>query len=430
MFMQRFIFLSTIIYSLLLAGLVTLQGRLIALAIPFVLYLLYGFYNTAESPSLQIERRFSSERVTPDSDVLISIFIKNNGNDIEELYLEDRLADSLSIRRGSNRHLLRLPKGSSQTVTYTLAGPRGAYRFESISVEVRDMLGLITQRNLHAVPGQLLVFPEMRRLQSVAIHPRKTRVFAGQIPARAGGAGTEFFGVREYQPGDSPRSINWHASARHAESLYANEFQQERVADVGIVLDARERANLFQDKYSIFEHSVVAAAAISDAFITQGNRVGLLVYGSYLSWTFPGYGKVQREKILQSLAGAVPGASTVFEGLEHLSSRMFPPQSQIVLVSSLVYDDLNILIQMRARGYQVMVVSPDAVKFELGLLPASKDVQLAARIIRIERDLLIKRLERAGVRVVEWDVSRPFDQALGAALKRAHSHAIAYRRTS
>jgi uncharacterized protein (DUF58 family) len=428
--MKRFIFLSTIIYSLLLAGLVTLQGQLIALAIPFALYLLYGFYNTTESPSLQIERQFSSERVAPDSDILISILIKNNGNHIEELYLEDRLSESLTVRSGSNRHLLRLPKGGTQAVTYTLAGPRGAYQFESISVEARDMLGLICQRKTISVPGQLLVFPEVRRLQSVSIHPRRTRVYAGQIPARAGGAGTEFFGVREYQPGDSPRSINWHASARHAESLYANEFQQERVADVGIVLDARERANLFQGKYSIFEHSAAAAAAISDAFITQGNRVGLLVYGSYLSWTFPGYGKVQREKILQSLARAVPGASTVFEGLEHLSSRMFPPQSQIVLVSSLVHDDLNILVQMRARGYQVMVISPDPIKFELALLPASKDVQLAARIIRIERDLLIKRLERAGVRVVEWDVSRPFDQAVGATLKRAHSHAIAYRRNS
>ncbi len=428
--MQRFIFLSTIVYVLLLAGLITLQGQLIALAIPFVLYLLYGFYNSTESFLLQIERQISMERVTPDSDVLIRILIKNNGGDIEELYLEDKLSEQLSIRRGSNRHLIRLPKGSTQSVTYTLAGPRGAHHFESIFVEARDLLGLIRQRRTHSVPGQLLVFPEVRRLKSVSIHPRKTRVYAGQIPARAGGAGTEFFGVREYQSGDSPRSINWHASARHAEALYANEFQQERVADVGIVLDARERANLFQDKYSIFEHSVVAAAAISDAFITQGNRVGLLVYGSYLSWTFPAYGKVQREKILHALARAVPGASTVFEGLEHLSSRMFPPESQIVLVSSLVHDDLDIVVQMRARGYQVLVVSPDPVKFELGLLPPSKDVQLAARIIRIERDLLIKRLERAGVRVIEWDVSRPFDQAVGAALKRVHSHAIAYRRTS
>ncbi len=51
--------------------------------------------------------------------------------------------------------------------------------------------------------------------------------------------GTEFFGVREYHPGDPPHSINWRASARSMEALYSNEYQQERVADVGIVVDGR-----------------------------------------------------------------------------------------------------------------------------------------------------------------------------------------------
>lgn len=428
--MQRFIFLSTIVYLLLLAGLVTLRGELIALAIPFLLYLLYGFYNAPEIPLLKIERRLSSEKAAPGSDVLIRIIIENNGNDIEELYLEDQLSPNLSIRIGSSRHLIRLPKNSTQTVSYTLAGPRGAYTFESVSIEARDMLGLIRHKGTVSAQGQLFVFPDVRRLKSVSIRPRKTRVYAGQIPARAGGTGTEFFGVREYQPSDSPRSVNWHVTARHAEALFANEFQQERVADVGIVLDARERANLFHETHSIFEHSVTAAAAISDAFISQGNRVGLLIYGSYLSWTLPGYGKIQREKILQSLARAVPGVSSVFEGLEHLSSRMFPPESQIILVSSLVHDDLNIVVQLRARGYQVLVVSPDPIKFESSLLPPSKDVELASRIIRMERDLLIKRLKRAGVQVIEWDVSKPFDQAVGPALMRPHSQSIAYRRMS
>ncbi len=428
--MQRFIFLSTIVYALLLAGLITLRGELIALAIPFVLHLLYGFYNAPENPDIQIERRLSSERVAPESDVLITLIIKNKGKDIEELTLEDRLSSNLTIRLGSSRHLIRLPKGSSQTVSYTLAGPRGSYNFESIFIEARDMLGLIHHKATLSAHGQLFVFPDVRRLKSVAIRPRKTRVYAGQIPARAGGAGTEFFGVREYQTGDSPRSINWHATARHTEAMYANEFQQERVADVGIVLDARERANLFRDGQSIFEHSVTAAAAISDALISHGNRVGLLIYGSYLSWTLPGYGKIQREKILQSLARAVPGVSSVFEGLEHLSSRMFPPESQIVLVSSLVHDDLSVVVQLRARGYQVLVVSPDPIKFERSLLSLSKSVELASRIVRMERDLLIKRLERAGVQVIEWDVSKPFDQAVGPALMRPHSQSIAYRRMS
>jgi uncharacterized protein (DUF58 family) len=243
-------------------------------------------------------------------------------------------------------------------------------------------------------------------------------VYAGSIPARVGGSGTEFFGVREYQSGDSSRTINWRVSARHDENLFSNEYQQERVADVGIVVDARTHANLFGPTRSIFEFSVAASAALADAFLMQGNRVGMLVYGSFLGWTLPGYGKVQRERILQALAHAEVGASSVFAGLEHLSPRMFPPESQIVLVSPLVNDDLNVLVHLRGRGYQVMVISPDPVKFELGILPPSQSVDLAARIVRMERDLLIRRLERAGIQVLEWDVSLPLDQAIGPVLMR------------
>jgi uncharacterized protein (DUF58 family) len=418
--LKRFILLSAIVYSLLLAGLITLRGELLALAIPFALYLVDGFYRAPASPAIQIERMLSSERVAPEMDVVVTLLIKNLGGNIDELYLEDRLSSNLSMRLGSNRHLIRLPKGSSQSVTYTIAGPRGAYNFESVSIEARDSLGLISHSQNIPAKGKLFVFPDVHRVKSVLIRPRKTRVYAGMIPANVGGTGTEFFGVREYQSGDSPRAINWHAVARHQDSLYSNEFQQERVADVGIVLDARAHANLFRGGKSIFEYSVSASAAIADALISQGNRVGLLVYGSYLGWTLPGYGKLQREKILNALARAAIGDSSVFEGLEHLSSRMFPPESQIVLVSSLVNDDLNVVVQLRARGYQVLIVSPDPIKFECSVLPSSADVEVASRVVRIERDLLIQRLERAGVQVIEWDVSRPFEQAVGPALMRPH----------
>ncbi|MCC7117697.1 MAG: DUF58 domain-containing protein [Anaerolineales bacterium] len=425
--MRRSTLLSTIVYGLVLAGLITLRGELSALALPFALYLLYGLYTAPEPPNLSIERKLSSERVAPEAEATVTLLIQNHGSAIEELYLEDMLPAKLKTRHHATRRLIRLPKGASYTLTYTLSGPRGAYPFDSIAIESRDALGLIQRAVTFSAPAQLFIFPDLRRLKAAAIHPRKTRVYAGQIPARAGGAGTEFFGVRAYQPGDPPRSVNWRASARHVEALYANEFQQDRVADVGVVLDARQRTNLFQGKYSIFEHSVAAAAALADVLISQGNRVGLLTYGSYLSWTLPGYGKIQREKIMHGLAKAAIGQSSVFAGLDHLSTRVFPAQSQIVLVSPLAPDDLEALIQLRAKGYQIMALSPDPLKFELGLLPASPETQLAARVLRLERNLLIKRLERAGIQVVEWDVSKQFDQAVGPLLKRGRPQSFAYR---
>ena len=364
----------------------------------------------------KIQRKISHDRITPDAEATVTLTVTNHGADIEELSLEEKIFPQLTIRDGSTRHLIRLPKGGSHTFSYVVSGARGSYRFDGIQATAMDTSGLIRRKQFVKLEQRLFIFPEFRRLKRAAIHPRRTRVYAGTIPARVGGSGIEFFGVREYQFGDSPRTVNWKVSARHVENLYSNEYQQERVADVGIVLDARVRTNLFQSNHSIFEYAVTAAAALSDVFLAQGNRVGLLIYGAYLGWTYPDYGKIQRERIMQALAHAEVGVSSVFAGLEHLSPRMFPPESQIVLVSPLVSDDLEVLIQLRGRGYQVMVVSPDPIKFELGILPNSRQVETAARVVRMERDLFLRRLGRAGVQVIGWDVSIPFDQAVGPSL--------------
>ena len=72
----------------------------------------------------------------------------------------------------------------------------------------------------------------------------------------------DFFGVREYQPGDSLHAVNWRVSARfsshsgdgrESQALFSNEYEQERVADVGIILDARRHVNQLGENLTIFD---------------------------------------------------------------------------------------------------------------------------------------------------------------------------------
>ena len=410
--MSRTFLLILIIYALLLAGLATLHGDFLGLALPFVAYLLVGLWRAPEKLDLEVHHRLSHERAAPGEDIVVTVDVTNRGADIDELLLEDGCSPDLTIRDGSPRHLLSLKKGESFSWAYTVNGPRGGYLFDVIKAEAMDHFGVRPGRQQVPVRSELFVFPPLTRLRDVTIRTRRTRVYSGTIPARIGGPGVEFFGLREYQPGDPPRWINWRASTRYNDTLYANEFQQERVADVGIVLDGREKTNLFRDGRSLLEHSVLAAASLADAFLSQGNRVGMLHYGRYLDWTFPGYGKVQRERILQALAHAQIGGSPVFSGLEHIPVRFFPANSQVVLVSPLDAGDLDILIQLRARGYQVMVISPDPIAFEMAYLPDVPSVKLAARIVRMERNLLLKKLQRAGIQAVDWNVTQPIDQVM------------------
>ena len=408
---RRAFLLIILIYGLVIAGLATLRGELLALAVPMALYLLAGLWRVPEEIQLDIQRTLGRERAAPDVPVQVTLTVHNRGPDLEEAVIEDLLPQGLRMREGFNHHMLSLRSSQSFSWTYSISGPRGYYAFSAVQVEASDPFGLLNRKISLPVRGQLFILPPVMRIRRVSIRPRRTNVYSGTIPARLGGAGVEFFGVREYERGDPPAWINWNISARHPEELYSNEFEQERVADVGIVLDGRLRTNVLRDGFSLFEHSVQAAASLADTFLAQGNRVGMLLYGHYLNWTFPGYGKIQRERILQALATAEPGGSLVFTDLGHIPMQLFPAHSQIVLVSPLGPGDYNMLLQLRARGYQVMVISPDPVAFELAYLPKRPEVSLAGRILRMERSMYLQKLEHAGVQVMDWDVATPFDQA-------------------
>lgn len=416
--MSRPLLLSLLTYALLLAGMLSVHGEFLALALPLVTYLLVGYLQAPENIKLEARRHLSAERVSPNANVDITVTVTNRGASLKEALFDDPVPEGLTMHSGFNRHLVTLGSGESYTFQYSASGPRGGYVFDALEVQVSDPIAVISTRVRVEAKGRLFVLPPVTRIRPVAIRPRRTRVYAGSIPARAGGTGTEFFGVREYQPGDAPSAINWRASARYVDKLYANEFQQERVADVAIVLDGRLRTNEFARSHSLFEYSVQAAASLADSLLTQGNRVGLLVYATYLAWTFPGYGKIQRERILHALANAKTGESQVFSDLEHIPTRLFPPESQIILASPLSEDDFPTLLHLRAQGYEVMVISPNPVKFELSYLPANDLVQLASRVIHMERTLLLQKMGRAGIHVLDWDVAEPFDHFVRRRLGR------------
>ncbi|NLG74522.1 MAG: DUF58 domain-containing protein [Chloroflexi bacterium] len=416
--MNRVLLLGLLIYSLLLLGLLTVNGGPIVLLVPLLLYVMAGIYFAPGRLQLEASREIEPERAYPGDPVRVKVTITNRGSAVEDLLLEDPLPPGLEWINGDYRLLCSLASGQSVELEYSVRGDRGLYRFENTRAVAQDFFSIFRREASIPSPAQFLVLPYTPLIKKVAIRPRETRVYSGTIPAREGGTGVDFFGVRAYAPGDSVRHINWRVSARYPERLFINEYEQERVGDVGIVLDARRRSNIETPAGSLFEHQVAAAAAISQALLRDGNRVSLLIYGQFLDRTYPGYGKIQRERILQALTRARPGDSLVFDRLENLPTRLLPIRSQIILISPLLNEDLPVLIQLRVRGYQLMVVSPDPIAFSESAYPQSQTISLAVRLARMERSLLFANLQHAGVRVLNWDVSIPFEQAMHQVLAR------------
>jgi uncharacterized protein (DUF58 family) len=415
---RRLVLLGGLVYGLLLLGLLTLKGGLIALAVPLVIYLGAALLYDPGKLQLSATRTLSSECVLPGKPVVAKLAITNHGSQLEELRIEDSLSPSLERVEGEAQVLTTLKAGETIELECTLRGKRGSYSFGDVRVTARDALGLFRRRERISASAHLLILPEVQRLRPVAIRPPRTRDFPGPIPARQGGAGVNFFGVREYQVGDPLRWINWRVVARHTESLFTNVFEQERIADVGLILDARQQNDVLSPDGALFDHSVRATASLAEVFLDAGNRVGLLIYGSGMTRTFPGYGKVQRGRIMRALARAKTGFNYALESLEYLPTRFFPARSQIVMISPLLPEDLRVLVRLKACGYQVMVISPDPIDFEAKSLAPHGAFELATRIARAERKLLLRELQRVGIQIVDWQVAQPLDRVIRVSLGR------------
>jgi uncharacterized protein (DUF58 family) len=288
-------------------------------------------------------------------------------------------------------------------------------------VTTSDWFGLFPKTHFLRAKDEIAILPSAPRLKRFGIRPKLTKIYAGNVPSRFGGRGVDFFGVREYTPGDELRQINWRVSARTQEDLFSNEFEQEKAADVWMILDARMRSNILSQGRQLFEYLVELTSAITHSLLRTGNRVGLLIYGGFLDWTYLGSGKRQREKILYALAGARPGESLVFEKLENLPTRIFPPRSQIVFVSPIQNEDFGFLVSTKARGYQVLCFSPDTIEFERKKLEETESGKLGIRLAEIERRQMLANLRQSGIQVFNIDPTQRVEQSLSIVLRFMHS---------
>ncbi len=412
--------LGLLIFALLLVSLATLNGALLLLALPPLLVLLLGWLGQPALPELQVTRTLFPSRAPANTPVEVTVTITNQGAALPELRVRDVLPATLTLEEGSPVWVMPLAAGETRSFTYTVSGPRGAHRFAQLEVKAWGWLGLLSETAVIHLATDLFSYlaPTFNSRSQVFIQPRRTRTYSGIIAARVGGDGTDFFGVRPYEMGDSLRRLNWHAAARHPGNLFTNEYEQERVADVGLILDTRLVSNPTRDGHSLLEHSISAATFLVDAFINQGNRVALLLYGDAVDYVFPGYGKVQRERIMHALARARLGESQVFAELRALPTQLFPAQSQIVFVSPLLADDVPFLQRLRAYEYQVMLISPNPISYEMQTMPTGAAADFAARMAQLERRQMLRHLLQAGCYVLDWDVNQPFEEAAGARLRQ------------
>jgi uncharacterized protein (DUF58 family) len=251
----------------------------------------------------------------------------------------------------------------------------------------RDPLGLA--ESPLAVSGPTLPIerypPEIHRLGAVNL--RRTTPLPGEIRSRALGGAGDFFAVRTAGPTDTPRQINWRATARSGR-LLANDYLLERTGDLVLLLDSRPTELGRGRDEQLLSVARAGALGIASAFLQAKSRVGLGVFGEFLEAVPLGTGRRQRYRLRRQLvATRLAEEGGPAERLAVSLRQYFPPGVLTLLLSTLATDEQTLLLpHLRRRGYPVIVLSPSPLPV---LLPraareAPEDA-LARRILRLER---------------------------------------------
>lgn len=396
---------------LLLIGLALRFPSLLILAIPLGWHLAWSASLFAKGfpGGLQAVRQVAPSRGPEGTLFAVTVEVKNTGTRTLEIFVQERIPPGLEVLEGKTADTAVLRPGEVLTLSYRARPSRGVYRFSTVRVEAREALGIAPASGELPCPGQILVLPCVEPFLSLEARARRALPIPGTARSRRGGLGVEFYGVREFRPGEAPRKLAWKAMARRDEPVVV-EFEEERATEVALVLDTRRRA--YRGNTALFGDAVRAAATLAHHFLRQGHRVGLLQYGHILDWVFPGYGRRHADRILRELARAQLGESEVFAELAHLPTRLFPVGSLLVIVSPLVLGDEEALGRLVARGYRVWVILPEGSG---ALAVEGREAVWAQRIMDLERAVLLRRVRRSGVVLLVWPVERP----LSAALRRA-----------
>lgn len=416
---RKIALLSLLLIGFLVIGLLARRGEFLLLAIPLAVHLTVGLalaFNTA-APQFVATRTMVRSLIQEQGTVEVRVELENRGRGLELVEVTDALPAGLTCEDGFPHGLDSMAHNSRLTLTYTVRARRGLYQLSTVRVRVWDLLGYVVLQEEVPCPANLTALPRYPELSQVKIRPPRTLLYSGTIRSHLPGDGIEFFGTREYVPGDNLRRLDWKAYARLGR-LVVNEYEEERASHVTVVLDARQIINQYYEEECLFDYSVRASAALCHYFLQTGNRVGLLIYGTYLDWIFPGYGRRHDGRIMRALARAKTGTSQVFEQLRELPARLFPPGSQLILVSPLRQGDEEILCLLQLSGYRVLVVCPNPLSFEIKDLEHTPETDLAKQILSMQRNFMFKRLSAVGVRWLEWDVRSSLAPQLKAICRR------------
>ena len=199
----------------------------------------------------------------------------------------------------------------------------------------------------------------LRRVRRIEIVTRRlvNDLFSGEYHSVFKGRGIEFDEVREYQPGDDIRSIDWNVTARMGRP-YVKRFMEERELIVVLLVDVSASGLFGSQSKTKIDTAAEISALLAFSAIQNNDKVGAIIFSEGVEqYIPPDKGKRHALHVVRNVLYHEPkGKGTnISEALEYLS-RVIKRRSVVFLLSDFVAPDFTRALSVAANKHDLVAI--------------------------------------------------------------------------
>lgn len=205
------------------------------------------------------------------------------------------------------------------------------------------------------IPAELL-----RRVRQIEIRSRRlvSHLFAGQYHAIFRGRGMEFADVREYQPGDEVRTIDWNVTARFGEP-FVKRFVEERELTLMLAVDISPSQAFGTSGQTKREVAAEIAAVLALSAVRHNDKVGLVTFTDRIETVVPAKKGLRHAlRIVRELLYREPrGRATDIAGAVEYVTNLLHRRSIVFLLSDFQDERYERVLRVAGRRHEVIAVT-------------------------------------------------------------------------
>ncbi len=200
----------------------------------------------------------------------------------------------------------------------------------------------------------------VKKIQQIEIHTRRlvNESFIGEYHSVFKGRGMEFDEVREYQPGDEIRTIDWNVTARMGRP-FIKRYVEERELTVMLLVDVSASGNFGSIKQLKNEIAIEICALLAFSAIKNNDKVGVIMFTDKIEKFIPPKKgtkhvlRVIRELLCSEPSGKGTNIPVALEYMNKISSR----RTISFIVSDFIADDYAQALRIANKKHDVIAIT-------------------------------------------------------------------------